>query len=230
MNEILMESTFFGVMISLAAYEIGVWIKKKINIVLFNPLLVAIVITMLVLVFCDIEYETYYAGAQYLSYLLTPTTVCLAIPLYEQMELLKGNWKAILSGICSGVLTSLVSVLALSALMGLSHQEYVTLLPKSVTTAIGMSVSEELGGYVSITVATIVITGIFGNMIAEMVCRIFRIEEPIAKGIAIGSSAHAMGTTKAMEMGEVEGAMSGLSIAVSGLLTVVGATIFAQFL
>lgn len=230
MNSLLVESAFFGVVISLFAYEIGLQVRKRVRFVLCNPLLIAIIITMLVLVACNIEYEVYYASAKYLSYLLTPTTVCLAIPLYEQIELLKGNWKAIMLGIGSGVLTSLLSIWGLSVLMGLNHKEYVTLLPKSITTAIAMGVSEELGGYVSITVATIVITGIFGNIIAETMCKIFKIEEPIAKGIAIGTSAHAMGTVKAMEMGEIEGSMSGLSIAVAGLLTVVGASVFATFL
>lgn len=143
---------------------------------------------------------------------------------------MKGNWKAIVVGICTGVLTSLTSVLVFSLVAGLNHKQYVTMLPKSITTAIGMGVSEELGGYVTITVAVIVITGLFGNMIADTICKVFRIEEPIAKGIAIGSSAHAMGTSKAMEMGEIEGAMSSLSIAVAGLLTVVGASVFASFI
>ena len=145
-------------------------------------------------------------------------------------NLLKKNIKAVVLGIVSGVLASLVSVLALAWLFGLSHEEYVTLLPKSITTAIGMGVSEELGGIVTITVAVIIITGVLGNMIAEAVCRIARINEPIAKGLALGTSAHAIGTAKAMEMGEVEGAMSSLAIAVAGLLTVVGASVFVQFL
>ena len=156
--------------------------------------------------------------------------MCLAVPLYRQMNLLKKNIKAVVLGIVSGVLASLVSVLALAWLFGLSHEEYVTLLPKSITTAIGMGVSEELGGIVTITVAVIIITGVLGNMIAEAVCRIARINEPIAKGLALGTSAHAIGTAKAMEMGEVEGAMSSLAIAVAGLLTVVGASVFVQFL
>ena len=130
----------------------------------------------------------------------------------------------------SGVLTSLITVLALAILFGLSHQEYVTLLPKSITTAIGMGVSEELGGYVTITVAVIVITGVLGNIIGNLVCRIFGIREPIAKGLALGTAAHAIGTARAMEMGEVEGAMSSLSIAVAGVLTVAGASVFAGLL
>ena len=140
---------------------------------------------------------------------------------------MKKNYKAVLAGIFSGVFTSLVSVLLLAVLFRLDHTSYVTLLPKSITTAIGMGVSEELGGYVSITVAVIVVTGVIGNMLAETVCRIFRINHPIAKGIAIGASSHAIGTAKAMELGAVEGAMSSLSIVVSGILTVMGASFFA---
>ena len=150
------------------------------------------------------------------------------MPLYEQIEPLKNNWKAIIAGILSGALTSALCVLILSIVMGLDHKQYVTLLPKSITTAIGMGLSEELGGIVTITVAVIVVTGVIGNMFAEQICKLFHITDPVAKGIAIGSSAHAMGTAKAMEMGEIEGAMSSLSIAVSGLLTVVVSLIFAQ--
>jgi putative effector of murein hydrolase len=175
----------------------------------------------------NIEFETYKQGASYISWFLTPATVCLAIPLYEQLEILKKHWKAVIAGIVSGVITNMITVAILALLFGLNHQEYVTLLPKSITTAIGMGVSEELGGYVTITVAVIVITGVIGNMLAEFLCKVFRIEEPMAKGLAIGTSAHAMGTAKAMEMGEVEGAMSSLSIAVAGILTVGAASIFA---
>ena len=166
-------------------------------------------------------------GAQYISYLLTPATVCLAVPLYEQVELLRKHKKAIAAGLLAGMLTSLLSILLLAALFQLNHEEYVTLLPKSITTAIGMGVSEELGGLVTVTVAVIIMTGVVGNIVAESVCRLFRLEEPVAKGIAIGSASHAIGTAKAMEMGEVEGAMSSLSIAVTGLITVAGAALFA---
>ena len=230
MNEIMGNSLFFGVMISVAAYEIGVLLKKKFKFAIFNPLLIAIAVIIVILAITGVEYDTYNDGAKYLSYLLTPATVCLAVPLYEQLEILKKNLKAILAGILAGALTSVTSVMILAILFGLSHEEYVTLLPKSITTAIGMGVSEELGGIVTITVAVIIITGVLGNMFAEVVCRIFRIEEPIAKGIGIGSASHAIGTAKAMELGDIEGAMSSLSIAVSGLITVILASVYAQFL
>lgn len=228
MTDVLENSLFFGVMLSIGTYGIGVVLKKKYHFALFNPLLVSIVLTIVVLSGMHVSYDRYYEGAKYLSYLLTPATVALAIPLYEKIELLKKNWKAIMIGITSGVCTSLSCVLAMSMVFRLSHKAYVTLLPKSITTAIGMGISEELGGYVTLTVAVIVITGIIGNVLAEVVCKLFHITEPIAKGIAIGSSSHAMGTARAMEMGEIEGAMSSLSIAVAGLMTVVGAVLFAQ--
>ena len=230
MHEFFETSVFFGVFISLLAYGAGTMLKKKWKLAIFNPILIAVVLIVALLLVCNIDYEVYNAGAKYLSYLLTPATVCLAVPLYEQFELLKRNYKAVLAGIVSGVLTSLTCVLAMAALMGLNHEAYVTLLPKSITTAIGMSISEELGGYVPVTVAVILVTGILGNMFAEAICRLFRIREPIAKGIAIGSASHAIGTAKAMELGEAEGAMSSLSIVVSGILTVLGANIFASFL
>lgn len=230
MKEFFQHTVFFGVFISLFAYSIGVFLRKKTKLSVFNPLLIAIVLTMGVLLWLDIDYATYESSAKYLSYLLTPATVSLAIPLYEQIELLKKNWKAVMAGILSGVLASMVSVLLFALIFHMNHAEYVTFLPKSITTAIGMGVSEELGGYVAITVAVIIITGIIGNIFAEMVCRICKIKEPIAVGIAIGSSSHALGTAKAMEIGDVEGAMSSLSIVVSGLLTVAGAMIFANFI
>lgn len=228
--ELFENSVFFGVAISLIAYGLGAFLQKKFKLAIFNPLLISIIITIIVLLATNIDYKTYYEGAKYLSYLLTPATVCLAIPLYEKLELLKNNWKAIFTGIVSGVFTTMICILAMSFIFNLSHKEYVTLLPKSITTAIGMGVSEELGGYVTLTVAVIIITGILGNVIAPLVCKVFKITEPIAKGVALGTASHAIGTSKALEMGEVEGAMSSLSIGVSGLLTVVSASIFAQFI
>ena len=230
MNDFFRTSVFAGVTISLIAYYIGILIKKKFKLGILNPLLISIVLTIAVLVCAHVDYETYNYGATYLSWFLTPATVCLAIPLYEQWQLLKKHWKAVLLGITAGVLTSLTTVFVLAKLMGLSHEEYVTLLPKSITTAIGMGVSEELGGYVTITVAVIVVTGVLGNIMGEFICRLFRITEPIAKGLSFGASSHAIGTAKAMELGEVEGAMSSLAIAVTGILTVLLASVFAKFL
>ncbi len=230
MNNFFRESLFSGVVLSLVAYVIGSFLKKKLKLDILNPLLISIVISIVVLVVGKIDYDTYYEGAQYLSWFLTPATVCLAIPLYEQWELLKKNYKAVLLGLLGGTLTSLTTVLVLSLLCGLDHEQYVTLLPKSITTAIGMGVSETLGGYVTITVAVIIVTGVLGNMFGHMICKIFKITEPISQGLAFGASSHAIGTAKAIEIGEVEGAMSSLAIAVSGILTVVFASLFANFI
>lgn len=230
MNEFLQDSMFAGVTISLIAYLIGVMLKKKFKSGIFNPLLISIAVSIAILAIGKVDYETYNEGAKYLSWLLTPATVCLAIPLYEQWSLLKKHYKAVMLGLAAGTVTSLSTVLGLSLLCELSHKEYVTLLPKSITTAIGMGVSEELGGYVTITVAVIIITGVFGNMFGELICKIFRITEPVSKGLAFGASSHAIGTAKAIEIGEIEGAMSSLAIAVSGVLTVVLASLYTHFL
>lgn len=230
MKEFLTNSVFFGAVLSLAAYEVGSLLKRKFRMAIFNPLLIAVICVIVVLLLFDIDYEMYNEGGKYISYLLTPATVSLAVPLYRQIALLKKNLKAVIAGIVSGVLASMVGVYVLALAFRLDTQLYVTLLPKSITTAIGMGVSEELGGVVTITVAVIVITGVLGNVIADFVCKLFHLEEPVAKGLALGTAAHAIGTAKAMEMGEVEGAMSSLAIAVAGLLTVVTASVFAGLL
>lgn len=228
MNELFVNSATIGVVISLLAYQIGTFLRNKTKKAIFNPLLVSVILVIAFLLLFKIDYENYNYSAKYLSYLLTPATVSLAIPLYEKLDLLKKHFGAIIIGILSGVLTSLVSIWGMSVLFGLSHSEYVTLLPKSITTAIGIGVSEELGGYVSITATSIIITGILGNIIGEFICKCFRINNAISKGLALGTSSHAIGTSKAMELGEVEGAMSSLSIVVAGLLTVVLASVFAM--
>lgn len=219
-----------GAVISLAAYFAGMYLKKKWNRSFLNPLLISIIITIIFVIVCKIDYNTYYEGAKYISYLLTPATVCLAIPLYEQFQILKNNWKAIIAGVTAGAITSLTTVLVLALLFRFSHEEYVTFLPKSITTAIGMAVSEEQGGYVAVTVAVIIVTGILGNVFGDLILKIFRIEEPIAKGIALGTASHAIGTSKAMELGEIEGALSSLAVVVAGILTVVGVSIYSHIL
>jgi len=230
MKEMLCNSAFFGVFISLLSYVAGLWLRRKTGWALMNPLFVSIVLVVVTLLVLGIDYPTYNNGANIISYLLTPATICLAVPLHQQVELLKKNYKAVLAGVTSGVLSSLVSILLLALIFHLDHAAYVTFLPKSITTAIGLGVSEELGGYVPITVVVIIVTGVLGNIFAEQFLRLLRIEEPIAKGIAIGSASHAVGTSKAMEMGVVEGSMSSLSIVVCGIMTVIGASLFAMIL
>mgnify|MGYP000718324649 CR=1 FL=1 len=227
MNDFLTHSAYISVFISLIAFYLGSKLFLKFHFPLFNPLLTAVLLVIGFLKVTGMDYKDYNEGASYINYLLTPSTICLAVPLYEQIKLLKKNYKAVLAGICSGVLSSILSVIALAFILHFDHASYVTFLPKSITTAIGIGVSEELGGYVAVTVVVIIITGVIGNVFAEKFLKLMHIEEPIAKGIAIGSSSHAIGTTKAMEMGAIEGAMSSLSIVVSGILTVFFASFFA---
>lgn len=230
MPDFLASSLFFGAGISLLAYEAGLLLKKRFKLAILNPLLIAVICVVAALKLLGVEYVQYNEGAKYLTYLLTPATVALAIPLYQQLTLLKRNLPAVLGGILAGTLAGLVGIFLLSRAFSLTHEQYVSLLPKSITTAIGMGVSQELGGVVSLTVASIVITGILGNVIGEGFCKLLGIREPLARGLAMGTSAHAIGTAKALEMGEVEGAMSGLSIAVAGMITVVAASLFAQLM
>lgn len=221
-------SLFFGVFVSLAGYELGLWLKKKTGLAILNPLLISIAFVIGTLLLFQVDYSTYETGGIYLSYLLTPSTVCLAIPLYKQLHLLKQYGFAIGAAVFAGTAASLFSILLLAILFHLDHTMYVTLLPKSITTAIGMGMSEELGGITNITVAVIVVTGVFGNVIGEWALKLFHIKDRIAKGLALGTAAHAIGTSKAIELGEIEGAMSSLAIVTAGLLTVVGASIFSS--
>lgn len=230
MQSFIEHSLFFGPVISLAVYEGGLLLKRKYKLAVLNPLLITAIVLIAFLALTNVEYESYNESAKYISYFLTPATVALAVPLYEQLKLLKENLAAVLCGLLTGVLTSLVSIFLLSKLFGLNHEQYVTLLPKSITTAIGMGVSEEMGGITAITVAVICVTGMIGDITSEWLSKILKIRHPIAKGLALGTASHAMGTAKAMEMGEVEGAMGSLAIVTAGLLTVVGASFFAQLM
>lgn len=230
MREVISSSACAAVMVSIGLHYVGLQLKKRLKVAIVNPILIAIAGTIALLCAADIDYSAYAAAATPISFLLTPATVCLAIPLYRQLPLLRRNWKAISAGIALGTVTSLVSIWLLAVIFRLDNIQYVTLLPKSITTAIGMGVSGELGGIQTITVAVIILTGIAGNMLAVPVCRILRITDPVARGVAIGTASHAIGTARAMEMGQVTGAVSGLAIAISGILTVVLAPLCAGFI
>lgn len=182
MNEMIKEFLFFGAAVSIMGYELGLFLKAKFRLPIFNPLLISIIAVMIFLSVFNIDYESYNVSARYLSYLLTPATVCLAVPLYQQLSLLKKHARAILAGTVTGVLTTMATVLVLALLFQLTHEQYVTFLPKSITTAIGMGVSEEMGGIVTITVACIIITGIIGNIIAETVCRLSTSQSRLQRG------------------------------------------------
>ena len=230
MSDFFTNSVFFGVLLCLSAYQAGLFLRQKTKIAAFNPLLISIIIVIFVLVIFNIKFQDFYNSSKYISYLLTPATVALAIPLYSKLSLLKSNFKAIMSGLIAGVLTSLISIFVMALLFGLSHEHYASMLPKSITTAIGIGVSQEIGGIPTITTAVIIVTGVFGNVTGDIIYKIFNIKNPIAKGIGLGSSAHAIGTSKALEMGETEGAMSSLSIAMAGIITVVFASFFANLI
>ncbi len=220
-------SAVWGTLLTLAAFALGTVINRQTGKAFFNPLLLGSIFVIIFLSVLHIPYTEYKASAAPVNYLLLPATVSLAIPLYEKLELLKKNALAILAGIAAGTLVSLGSAWMLAVLLKMEKTQYITILPKSVTTAISMDVSAELGGIAALTGAIVILTGIVGNLLAENICGWFHIADPIAKGIGIGTSSHAIGTSKALEMGEVEGAMSGLAIAVAGVLTAVLCPVFA---
>lgn len=230
MKEFLTQSAFFGVFLSLITFQIGIYVRKKTKISFLTPLVTATAIVIVVLVVTGIDYEQYKASTSVLTYFLTPATVCLAVPLYQKLEILKKNFLAVILGIMSGVLVSAVTILGFCMLFKFEHITYVSLLPKSITTAIGISASEELGGIVALTTAAIIIAGNVGGMFAEIIFKVFRIKEPISKGLALGTASHVMGTSKAMEIGELEGAMGSLAIAVAGIITVIVLPFFANLL
>ena len=230
MAEFLQQCGSWGVLATLAAYAAGVWVNRKTGKALFNPLLMGSIFMIVFLSYFGVPYADYKSSAQPVSWLLMPATVSLAIPLYEKWELLEKNLAAIFASIAAGVLTSLGSVLAMAWLLKLERAHAVSFLPKSVTTAIGMDVAETLGGTAALAGAVIILTGIVGSLLGETVCKICRITDPLAKGLALGTSAHAIGTSKALQMGEIEGAMSGLAIAVAGIMTAILAPVAANFL
>ena len=221
MNEMLSESLFFGMILSLAAYKIGFEVQKKWKKVFLNPLLIAIVIVIGFLLITGISYETYKYGAKYLSYFLTPVTVCLAVPLYKQMETLKKNMAAILISILIGCIVHAGVLVAVAAVCKMDQQLLLSVMSKSVTTAIALGVTNEIGGIQGITVIGVMIAGISGAVVGPVLLKIFHINDPLAQGLAMGSSAHAIGTSKAIELGEIQAAMSSLAIVVTGILTVV---------
>lgn len=229
MQEMLFNNIYFGLALCVGGYLGGMALRRRFQKAILNPLLISIVFSILFLIVFRVPYEYFNRGAQGLSAMITPCTVCLAVPLYRQFDMLKKNFRAVMIGCISGVVASLVAILALSALFRFPHEIFVSLLPKSITTAIGMGISQELGGIPNLTVGAIVMTGLLGNMIAVGAVKLFRIREPIAVGLAIGSAAHALGTAKALEIGELEGAMSSLAISVCGLMTVLGASVFSVF-
>ena len=219
-------SPFFGVALSVLAFWIGVRLQKRTGLVICNPLLVGILLVIAVLAVLKIPYENYRQGGDLINLFLSPATACLAVAIYSKIQVLKKNWLPVLVGCTVGSLTSMGSVWVLCRLFGLEEALTASLLPKSVTTPIAVSVAEAHGGISSITVVAVILTGIFGSMVAPLLIRLFRVKDPVTAGLAIGACSHAMGTSKALELGETEGAMSGLAIGACGIFTV----IFSLFL
>jgi predicted murein hydrolase (TIGR00659 family) len=219
-------SPLFGVLISLLTFELGYILYKKYKLAVLNPLLISILLTIAFLAKFNIPFEDFNKGGQFISFFLGPATVILALPLYKKLSLLKANAMPILIGIAIGSIFAIISVLLLSRIFGLPDELTASLLPKSITTPIGIEVSEQLGGDPSLTIVAIIITGTTGAVTGAFFLRLFKITDKIATGIAIGTSSHALGTTKALELGEVEGAMSGLTIGIAGIFTVLIAPLF----
>ena len=227
MDSIVQSSAYFGFFITLFGYWVSTQIAKRMRSTLCNPLLLTIIFIIAFLKLADISYASYDNGAKYINYFLTPSTVCLAVPLYRQLKLLKEYAGAILISIMSGTAACAIMVFGLAKLFLLENSIYASLVPKSITTAIALGMSEELGGLSAVTVMAVFVTGILGAVIATTVFKIFKIEDPVAQGLAMGTASHAIGTSKALELGEIQAAMSSLAIAVAGLLTVVLAPVFA---
>lgn len=227
MNEIL-KSPLFGVMISLIAFEIGLIVNRKTKKSYLNPLLIAIVIVILVLKTANISLEDYNNGGRLISFLLGPATVVLAVPLYKNFTLLKKNAMPIIAGIFVGCVTSITSIILLARAFNLVALLNLSIIPKSVTIPIGIEVAKQLGGVSEITIAATVVTGITGAIMAQVVFSVLKIKDKVAIGIALGTTSHALGTAKAIEMGEIEGGMSGLAIGVAGLITVLIAPIIVK--
>lgn len=221
MNEILQQCAYFGMVLSVLYFWFGTWLRRRFPSPLVNPLLIASVLTIATIVLLDIDYDAYASGASHLSWLLTPSTVCLAVPLYRQLQLLRRHWQAIVISVAAGCIACAITVAGLSHLLGLSPEIYHSLQPKSVTTAIALGIGTQLGGLEGIISLGVMITGLFGVVIVDVVLKFLKVTHPVAKGLAIGNSIHAIGTAHALELGEVEGAMSGLTIVVAGIMTVI---------
>ena len=214
-------SPFFGIALSILTFWIGAKIQKQLKSVICNPLLIAILLTSVVLLAFDIPYESYNEGGAIINMFLTPATACLAVSIYTKIQILKENCIPIVVGCTVGSLASMGSVWLLCRLFGLDEAMTASLIPKSITTPIAMEVCQSHGGIVPVTVIAVIFTGILGSILAPFLIRLFRVDNPVTAGLAIGACSHAVGTSRALELGETEGAMSGLAIGVCGIITVI---------
>lgn len=220
----------FGILITIIAFEVSVLINKKTKLSILNPVFISMIIIIAFLLILDIDFDSYNKGGNFITFFLTPATVILAVPLYKQFDLLKKNLFPILIGVFVGCLTSISSIIFLSKYLNVNTKIGLSLIPKSITTPIGIEISSQIGGIPSITIVCIIITGVIGAVFGPSVCKFFKIKDKVAIGVSIGTSSHALGTTKAMELGETEGAMSSLSIGIAGIITVILAPILVKFI
>lgn len=230
MNELFAATPLFGLTLSLLTYWAMLTVQKKAGTPLLNPLLLSGAAIIAFLTVFHIDLDTYRETASLLTLLIGPATVSMAIPLYKQLRALRENWLAVLISVLAGSLTSMGCILLMSKAFGLPPELYWSLLPKSTTTAIGMAVAGELGGLESVAAAAIVVTGVVGAILARTLGRVFHITDPVAQGLALGTSAHVIGTSAAAELGELQGAMGSLAIVTAGIMTVVIAPLLAPLL
>lgn len=230
MGEFLMRIPLFALVLTVGAFRIGLWCQKKTGSALCNPILIAALLVIGVLLIAHIPAESYSVSAAGLQWLLTPATVCLALPLYEQLKILGKNLPAILCGITAGTVTSLLGILGLCHLFGLDQALTVSLLPKSVTTAMGIVLSGQNGGIEALTSIAIIITGILGSLSGSILSRLLKLTDPVSQGVAYGTASHVIGTSRATQVHPLAGAVSSLSLAISGILTAVLFPVFIKIL
>lgn len=226
MLDTLIQHQFLGFLICVIAYKLSQYISDKLKMAVANPLLLTIITIIVFLKITGISTELFQVGGSFVNMLLAPATAILALSIYRQRKVLKQYFLPVVIGCIAGSITSVGSVFLLCKLFHLDQKITSSLLPKSVTTPIAMKIAESLGGISSVAVAAVVVTGIIGAIIAPVLIRVFRVKNPVAAGVAIGTCSHAMGTTKAIEIGEIEGAMSSVAIGVSGLVTVLVSMVF----
>ncbi len=221
-------SPLFGILVTLCAYELSVVLYKKTKCVLLNPLLVSILLVIAFLLVTGIPYDTYNIGGSVITMFISPITVVLAVPLYLQIQVLRDNAVVIFTAICLGCVTAVASICLFQMFFPMDPQVFASILPKSITTAIAVEVGQQFGGLEAITVIAVLIAGLFGAIFAPMLAKLLHIRDEIALGLAIGTTSHALGTSKALELGERTGAMSGLAIGVAGVVTVLVAPLLVK--
>lgn len=230
MNDFFAQSAYFGIFISLFAFFIGYSINKKTKLMILNPLLIAMLLIIAFLKLFNIDYETYDYGAKYITYFLTPATICLALPLYRQLQVLKKNYMAIFAGIVCGVVTHLFIILLMAFMFTFAKDMVAALLSTSVTMAIAVGVTQESAGLMAVTVIGVPVAGLTGAILGPAILKLCGVTEPEAQGLALGTASHALGVSRACELGEVQAAMSSLAIVVTGVLTVAVVPLVVSFL